>query len=117
MQRLFDIPASAAYAERCACLQQAGIALWDVCHAACRPGSLDSAIVAETIIANDIQGLLHRAPGIERIAFNGQAAAKLFKRHVPAFETPTLITLPSTSPAHASLNLEQKLAQWAVITR
>jgi TDG/mug DNA glycosylase family protein len=115
METLFEIPRHAPYAERCERLQLLKLALWDVCHSASRPGSLDSAIVAESVIANDIPGLLKRIPSIECIAFNGQAAAKLFQKHIDLKAMPTLLLLPSTSPAHASQRFEQKLAQWQAL--
>lgn len=115
METLFGIPKQTAYAQRCEQLQSIKLAVWDVCHSASRPGSLDSAIVAKSVIANDIPGLLKHIPTIECIAFNGQAAARLFKKHVVLETTIPQITLPSTSPAHASLSVAQKLAQWQTL--
>lgn len=115
METLFEIPRHAPYAERCDRLQSLKLALWDVCHSASRAGSLDSAIVAKSVIANDIPGLLKQIPSIECIAFNGQAAAKLFQKHIDLKTMPTALILPSTSPAHASQRFEQKLAQWQTL--
>ena len=44
IERLFEIPAAVAYARRVQMLRRSGVALWDVCAAAVRPGSLDGAI-------------------------------------------------------------------------
>ncbi|OZA12577.1 MAG: DNA-deoxyinosine glycosylase, partial [Hydrogenophilales bacterium 17-62-8] len=43
MGRLFDAGPELAYAERTQRLVENGIALWDVCASAQRPGSLDAA--------------------------------------------------------------------------
>jgi hypoxanthine-DNA glycosylase len=103
------------YRDRLAALKQHGIALWDVLHAAVRPGSLDAAIVTATEQVNDIAALVGLHRSIRLVAFNGGKAAALFTRHVaPALAAASLesVTLPSTSPAHAALRPEQKLVRW-----
>jgi hypoxanthine-DNA glycosylase len=103
------------YAKRVAALKRAGVALWDVLHAAERPGSLDSNIVSASVEVNDIARLLARHRTITLIGFNGQKAAEIFRRHIEPELPPNRIaqvTLPSTSPAYASLHREQKLKQW-----
>ncbi|MEN5352062.1 DNA-deoxyinosine glycosylase [Luteimonas sp. TWI165] len=114
MGALFDAGPELPYAQRLARLQQAGIALWDVAGECVRPGSLDARIEAGSVVANDIAGLLAAHPGIDRIRFNGSAAQTLFRRHVlPALlRVPDLARLPSTSPAHAALRFDAKLAAW-----
>ncbi len=103
------------YADRLGKLKHAGIAVWDVLYEAARPGSLDSSIVAGSQTVNDIAALVSRHTTIRLIAFNGQKAAEVFRRRV----APTLarvdletVTLPSTSPAYASLRRTEKLARW-----
>jgi TDG/mug DNA glycosylase family protein len=103
------------YADRLEKLQRAGIAVWDVLYEAARPGSLDSSIVAGSQTVNDIAALVSRHATIRLIAFNGQKAAEVFRRRV----TPTLtrvdletVTLPSTSPAYASMRRTEKLVRW-----
>lgn len=115
LERLFDIPADAPYHTRCQSAQDHGLAIWDVCHAAQRAGSLDSSIQAHSIIANDINGLLKTCPHIALIACNGQAAAQLFKKHIRLARAINTVLLPSTSPANARLRFEEKLAQWQVL--
>jgi len=92
------------------------LALWDVLRACERAGSLDSAIVADSIRPNAIPELLERHPGIDCILFNGATAERLFRRHLAARIDPArrleLRRLPSTSPAHAGMRFEQKLAAW-----
>jgi double-stranded uracil-DNA glycosylase len=95
------------------------VALWDVLAAATRSGSLDAAI-AEDTIPNNFRAFFHAHPHIRLIAFNGTTAGKPYERHV----IPTLTdaqraiardTLPSTSPAHASLPFAKKAARWSVV--
>ena len=90
------------------------IALWDVCAAAMRPGSLDANILSPSVEANDFAGFLGHHPEIRLICFNGGAAAGLFRRKVTAALPSGVRTrqLPSTSPAHAALRPEEKLALW-----
>lgn len=113
MEVLFQIPGTAPYLERCEQVKTAKLAIWDVCRSAHRPGSLDSAITLDTVIANNINDLLVNNPSIQLIAFNGNAAANLFKRHIQLQRTVNLMVLPSTSPANARLTFEEKLAHWS----
>lgn len=102
------------YDSRVAALAAAGCAVWDVLQSAQRTGSLDANIREARV--NDIAKLLTAHPSITAIVFNGQGAAKLYRRLV----SPTLSdaqraiaahTLPSTSPAltHA---FDSKLERW-----
>lgn len=105
------------FAQRYRDLQQQHIGLWDVLAECERPGSLDAAIRAHSIQINDIPGLVLRHPECQVIALNGNKAADLFKRHLlkvhpAAFESVQVVTLPSTSPAHARMSLEDKTQVW-----
>jgi double-stranded uracil-DNA glycosylase len=120
MGALFDAGPERSYAERRAQLIAARVAVWDVCAAAYRAGSLDSAILASSVVANDLGRFLARHPAIGLVCFNGAKAAALYRRHVlPALPPPLRelrsVVLPSTSPAHASLRLERKIAAWALL--
>lgn len=86
------------------------IALWDVLQACEREGSLDSNILKE--IPNDFDTFLNHHPYITHIFFNGQQAAKFFKKYVTVNNNYTLVTLPSTSPANAGTPFEKKLTAW-----
>jgi TDG/mug DNA glycosylase family protein len=96
------------YAPRIAAVQAAGIAIWDVFATCERAGSLDSAI--REARPNDLRALRTVAPALRRICFNGRMAAKRI-REVEAFGFEAMV-LPSTSPAHAGMSFEQKLAAW-----
>lgn len=113
MQRLAK--ASGSYAERCRRLQAAGIAVWDVLHAAVRPGSLDSSISLNSAQTNDFEQFFSAHPFIECIGFNGRAAESLFRKRVmPQLDVghARVCLLPSTSPAHAALSIGEKARIW-----
>jgi len=112
--RLCGFDPALPYDTRLAHLRAHGIALWDVAGECIRPGSLDARIQAGSVSPNDIGGLLAHHPGIARVRFNGAAAEALFRRHVlPTLDpVPDLLRLPSTSPAHAAMGFEAKLAAW-----
>ncbi|HVK80880.1 MAG TPA: DNA-deoxyinosine glycosylase, partial [Verrucomicrobiae bacterium] len=86
------------------------VALWDVLDACVRPGSLDVDISEAE--PNDFKSFFARHRDIERIAFNGGAAAKFFRRYAETPAGVSLVQLPSTSPAHASRSFAQKCAVW-----
>ncbi len=113
LEALFQITASAEYATRCEQAKAAKLAIWDVCHSAYRPGSLDSAITHNTVVANDINGLLAQYPSINLVAFNGNAAASLFRKHIQLARPVATVILPSTSPANAGIPYATKLEKWA----
>ena len=103
-QPLQDMP----YAERIAAVQAAGIAIWDVFASCERAGSLDSAI--QGAVPNPLAQLQKSAPALRRICFNGRMAARRV-REVEALGYEARV-LPSTSPAHAGMRFEEKLAHW-----
>ncbi len=118
---LFAIDPRSDYKIRITQLAVANVALWDVLQSCVRAGSLDAAIEPTSIIPNNIAELLTTHSTIQRIAFNGATAAKLFRRHIQ----PTLTAahanidyfyLPSTSPAHASMSYTEKLQAWRTIS-
>lgn len=120
MGQLFGAYRELPYSERTGRLTEHGIALWDVCAAAYRPGSLDSAIHASSVIPNGFETFLVDHPRIDLICFNGSKAADLFRKAVlPDLSSRSQSirreVLPSTSPAHAAMPLEEKLARWSIV--
>lgn len=120
MGRLFGAGPELPYGERSQRLVQNGIALWDVCAAAQRSGSLDAAIVPSSVVPNDLAAFIEGHPDIGLICFNGGKAADLYRRLVPARMPASerairYVTLPSTSPAHAAMPFEEKLRRWAAV--
>jgi len=113
------VAATGSYEERCKVLGRNQIAVWDVLASSVRPGSLDSDIDLTTAEVNDFTTFFAEHAALERICFNGQAAAKIFRqrvaRHIVCSNL-QMVTLPSTSPAHAAMNFEQKLELWGLGT-
>jgi TDG/mug DNA glycosylase family protein len=107
------------YPARVTHLRTAGFAVWDVLQSCERRGSLDSDIGRTSIVANDFHKFFAGHPRIERVFFNGTAAATLFRRHVQAAGTAPLTInytrLPSTSPANAGISPAAKRRAWRVV--
>jgi hypoxanthine-DNA glycosylase len=99
-------------------LLDAKIALWDVLKSCRRAGSLDANIQTQSMILNDFASFFKRHPLISHVFFNGTKAEQLFKRQVAKHlncNPLNIVQLPSTSPAHANLNYEQKREKWRVL--
>ncbi len=112
-----DLGAGLSYEARCEQLLTRGIAVWDVLKTCTRTGSLDSAIDTGSIITNDFAGFFRKHPHIELVCFNGTKAEEVWRRQVApglpeAFAAIPTLRLPSTSPAHASLALAEKVGRW-----
>lgn len=120
MGQLLEFDSRLPYARRVQHLKDRGIALWDVCAGAHRPGSLDVSIEGHTVVPNALGEFFRAHPGLRLVCFNGAKAAALFDRHVRPSLTTTghrFVTLPSTSGAHAAMPFEKKLVEWSVIRR
>ncbi len=120
MGALFTAGPELPYGARADRLIECGVAVWDVLHSSVRPGSMDSAIDQSTAVANDFMTFFAQQPDISLVCFNGQKAAQLFSRLVASSLDATCDrlrykTLPSTSPAHASMSFDEKLVQWSFL--
>jgi G:T/U-mismatch repair DNA glycosylase len=78
---------------------------------------MDSDIDEASIVPNDFSSFFSAHRKIQLIGLNGTTAARLYKRHVvPALledhAAIPRVLLPSTSPAHARLSVEQKSRIW-----
>ncbi len=107
--------AEGTYSERCEALMDRGIALWDVLASSVRPGSMDADIQSDTAVANNFSEFLMVHDSVELICFNGQKAAQMFTRMVHLSLDGNALrfaSLPSTSPAYASMSYVDKLAKW-----
>jgi len=120
MMTLLGQPDDLDYAQRAQVLIKHRIALWDTLQTCVRGGSLDSAIVDDSIEINDFESFYHRHPDISHVFFNGRKSEQVYCQRV----LPTLTeryrqlprhALPSTSPAMASLNREQKIHAWSKV--
>jgi len=108
-----------AYTRRVEFLKQQQLALWDVLASCERPGSLDASIDRQSEVANPLGSWIEKTAALERVCFNGKTAQALFKRHVQndgassdALQKVDYFTLPSTSPAMASMTLAEKIEAW-----
>lgn len=105
--------ASLPYAQRLPRMLVHDIGLWDVLGACERVGSLDANIRKPA--ANDFARLRLLCPLLEMVGFNGQTSAKF----APQFDAAgyRTVILPSSSPAHATLSFDQKLAIWCQLKK
>lgn len=108
------------YEQKKALLLHNKIALWDVLNTCQRKGSLDSSIKNESTVVNDFNTFFIDHPLIKAVYFNGTRAQQEYMKHIlptldEKFSSIEYKRLPSTSPAMASLNREQKLQQWKAI--
>lgn len=106
-----------AYDVRVEKLVAVGIGMWEVLESCHRPGSLDSAINPLTMQPNDFNAFYADYPKVTHVFFNGGLAADAYQRRVkptlsPVYDYIQYERLPSTSPAHASRNYQQKLEAW-----
>ena len=115
MELLGESPAPTDYRARVSAARRAHVAVWDVLSSCRREGSLDSSICRQSESANDIAGLLTEKPSIVAVALNGGKAKECFRRHSRPKHSPTMLFLPSTSPANARMSYSQKAAAWRQI--
>ena len=106
-----DLPAL-PYRQRLDILALRGIGLWDVFTSASRRGSLDCAIKQAAV--SPMADLVQRLPALKAVAFNGALASRA-GRKVLGSAPLTLIDLPSSSPAHASIRFAAKLERWSAL--
>ena len=119
MGELFAVDHETTYESRISEIEKLPLILWDTLQACYRPGSLDSNIDIGSARANDFPALLQQFPHIRAIVFNGATSEKYFRKLVvpilPGITDIELLRMPSTSPANAGMNFEQKLAAWRQI--
>ncbi|WP_311269675.1 DNA-deoxyinosine glycosylase [Sphingobium sp. WCS2017Hpa-17] len=101
------------YAMRLKRLRTRGVGLWDVIESAERPGSLDSSIKGAEL--RDLGLFVDRLPALRAIGFNGKTASLHGRRQLGDRPGLTLIDLPSSSGAYASLSREAKKAAWMAL--
>ena len=120
MARLFGFDPLVEYSEKIAYLRAHRIALWDVLSSCSREGSLDSSIKKGSKTVNDFNSFFKNNRLIHTIFFNGTMAESEFKKEIMTNQEildrkMALHRLPSTSPAMAMLNFEQKLQAWTTV--
>jgi len=117
MGEMFGAGRNLAYSERLKMLKKNRIGLWDVAHRCVRRGSLDANIETVTVVPNDFAALFRDYPHIRHVFFNGRKAAELYRRLVApvlpeGVQPVAYTTLPSTSPANASIPVAVKRQCW-----
>lgn len=115
MQEVAGVDPAASYDERLRSLKRRGIALWDVLHSCERQGSLDAAIEKGSVKVNDFEAFFRGHLQIRVVLLNGGTAERYYKRYVlPVIANEKIehIGMPSTSPAHAAMSIEQKIKVW-----
>ncbi len=120
MSALFGFDPELCYQLRKAMLKENGIAVWDALQSCSRSGSADSNIKLTSIKINDFAGFFAEYKGIRQVFFNGKMAEKVYQQRIlpvlkHRFTYLEYHCLPSTSPAYASLKLEQKIQAWKAI--
>jgi double-stranded uracil-DNA glycosylase len=122
MADLFVVAADLPYPVRTERLTGYGVALWDVCKTAYRPGSLDASIRAGSAQANDFTTFYQEHQLIKMICFNGAKAAAMYEdkvlRQLPhEFKQIKSALLPSTSAANAATPYKEKLKLWSIVRK
>jgi TDG/mug DNA glycosylase family protein len=115
VEALFEISRTLPYRERVAALNERGVALWDTVDACRQEGSMDHTI-RDPVLA-DVAGWLEAHPLSAR-AVNGRTAERFLKRALRGRAIPLSVriaVLPSTSPANAGTNFEEKVRRWTVL--
>lgn len=103
------------YDQRLETLLARHVGLWDSIGSATRTGSLDTAI--RDVAPNALASLTASLPHLRCIAFNGAKSASIGAPQLVGAGNFDLLRLPSSSPAHASLTFEAKLAQWTKLRK
>jgi len=112
MKRLYGCDfVQASQEEKTRLLKVHKVALYDVFESCCIDGSSDSSI--RNGIKSDIGKLLGQSK-IKHIYLNGKTASAYFHRFHPSF-VEMAVTLPSTSPANAAMNLDALMEHWKII--
>lgn len=100
------------YDGRLAALLGGKVGLWDSVASAHRVGSLDAAI--REAEPNPLADLARSLPELRAVGFNGKASARIGMAQL-AGSNLTLIPLPSSSAANASIPLAEKEKLWSAL--
>ncbi|SMC48142.1 DNA-deoxyinosine glycosylase [Novosphingobium sp. B1] len=103
------------YDQRLESLLAYHVGLWDSIGSATRAGSLDTAI--RDVAPNALANLAASLPQLHCIAFNGAKSASIGAPQLVGAGDFDVLRLPSSSPAHAALTFEAKLAEWTKLRK
>jgi hypoxanthine-DNA glycosylase len=104
LEEIFNVRLVTNDEKKAFCLEK-GIGLWDVIGSCERSNSSDTNL--KNCIPNDFQKLLKDYPNIRALGFTGKKSHDLFVKYFKDLEIERVL-LPSTSPAHAAMKLEEK---------
>ncbi|RIV88072.1 DNA-deoxyinosine glycosylase [Aurantiacibacter zhengii] len=97
------------YPARLEALSRHKVGLWDSVQSAERRGSLDADM--REIETADLTSLVATLPELRAVAFNGKTSEKAARPQL-AQSALRLVSLPSSSPAHAAMTFEEKTRHW-----
>jgi hypoxanthine-DNA glycosylase len=100
--------------EKIALCKRHHLALFDSAKSLQRENGNSSDTNLKNIEVNDFKTLLKKYPNIELILFTGKKAEQIFNKKYKNLPIKR-VTLPSTSPAHASMQFEEKLQKYTTI--
>ena len=112
LARIFDEPVPATIERKHDFLLRHHIAMWDVLASCTIAGASDASIADE--VPNDLQPLLDAAP-ISQVYCAGQAAARLYAKHLQSQTGIECVAMPSTSPANAAWSLDALVDAWSIV--
>lgn len=104
LEKIFDVHLENNDAKKAFCLENR-IGLWDVIGSCERSNSSDTNL--KNCIPNDFEKLLQDYPNIRVLGFTGKKSYDLFQKYFKDLEIER-VQLPSTSPAHAAMKIEEK---------
>jgi hypoxanthine-DNA glycosylase len=102
-----------SYPDKKSLLLKSKIGIWDVAHTADRKGSLDVAIKNEE--PNDLSEFISRHKKLKVIAFNGTKSEKLYDKYFDRNKKVKYFSLPSSSPANTSIDMNNICKAWRQI--
>jgi len=120
MMTLFSERIDWDYCQRQQILLVQQVAVWDVLQSCQRKGSLDTNIVMASVEVNDFITFFNQHRKIDTVFFNGAKAEAMYRKYVLSslpeqYDYLHYHRLPSTSPAHAAMSLEEKTQRWRTI--
>lgn len=95
-------------------LKRNKIALFDVCATCDIKASSDASI--KNVVPNNLEEIFNNS-NIEVIAFDGKTAYDLYQKYFKNKYDVRLISLPSTSPANATWNMQMLINEYRVLNK
>ena len=113
LAKVFNEEEPKSIKDRKAFLNRHNVALYDVIYECDIYGSSDSSI--KNVAPIDLKNILKEYPNIKRIYTTGKKAKDLYDKYLKNVVNLEAIGLPSTSPANATMNIEELVIQYQKI--